>query len=763
MLLKKNIWLIFHTLLLVGTIYLVLSTYLIWQNIQSKSASELSYINKVFSSSVTSTFDQQEIMLDLLGQQLLRYGEYSNRAESSRILDGLLEQNQSLVGFGLASEDGDLIASSSNIDLSKMPNLKQNENSRETFLKAIESTQMVLGKTYFLEALDNWVIPIRKSIRDSNNRLSGVMTAGIKPEGLLPRLNQIQIDDNNNQYQAMLLHDARFDYVYVSGIADADIVKTVLNNAVSADTMVTHVDSMQAQLGMSMDDLKSSLHSAEYFAPGKNGEMRFYSSLYIPKYKIWSLVYIPRVHLSQQLIDQSGEYILAYVIVFTIFFFLFRYIYNVEQNRRQLLIEQANQDYLTGLDNRYSLERSEQKWINAEASPFSVLFLDLDNFKNINDSYGHSFGDLILKQVADRLRSFFVKPATVCRQGGDEFIILSPKIDRSSLEYLAQEVLSKLSKPYEVGQYSFTIGASIGICRYPRDGDSFDSLLSAADTAMYKAKSEKNDYCLFTDELREQVSTTAKIEQALHTALANNEFHLVYQPQITSQGNIYGVEALLRWRNPDLGNITPDRFIPIAEDSGTIIEIGYFVIEQSIEDIIKLKQSCGHPEICLSINVSVRQLQESSFQQRMEALLASSGYPPGQLTLEITESIFINDFEYVLPLLNEIRALGINLSLDDFGTGYSSLSMLRKLPIDELKIDKDFINQITEIREDRAMVLNILNIARNTNMRVVAEGIESSEQSELLIELGCNIGQGYYHCHPVDFDQLLTFCGNLKE
>ena len=760
MFLKKNIWLIFYALLLIGLIYLVLSIFLSWNNIKNKSAEELTYLNRIFASSVTSTFDQQEIMLELLGQQLLSNKQYKNHKVTSHILDQLLKQNTSLIGFALSNLDGKLLAASSNIDLNKMPNLKQDNNSKSSFIRAMQSRKMVLGTTYYLPAIDSWVIPIRKAIRNIENKLVGVMIAGIKPKKLLPKLNELNANKGFQQFQAMLVHDDSFHYAYISGVSDISQVEEIIKNPIPDKIINFHQQSLRQQLNLSLEDVRNSLISAEYFAEGRDGEIKMYSLSYLADYKLWSIILVPKSRLFDQLISSITQYTITFLFVFSVIYFLFRYIHQFEQRNRKQLINQANQDFLTGLSNRLYLKYVEPRWVHEKASPFSVFFMDLDNFKNINDSYGHSYGDMILKQVAIRLLSIFSEKSLVCRQGGDEFIILCKKTSQKSLDEIASKVLNTISRPYEIDNYLFTIGASIGICRYPIDGENFDSLFSAADTAMYQAKNNQHNYFIFTNELKQQLDQKSAIEQALHSALQKNEFHMVYQPQIASRGALYGVEALIRWQNADLGFIPPDKFIPIAEDSGLILELGHFIIDQSIRDITELGKINDFYDLQLSINISVRQFMEFGFLEHLKSSLLIHKFPSRQLTLEITESIFIEDFDCMVPLFNEIRALGIKISLDDFGTGYSSLSMLRKLPIDELKIDKSFIDQSTDNTRDKAMVINILNIAQNLGLKVVAEGIEQQQQAELLAENGCDIQQGYFYSRPIKYKELEQYCSS---
>jgi diguanylate cyclase (GGDEF)-like protein len=281
-------------------------------------------------------------------------------------------------------------------------------------------------------------------------------------------------------------------------------------------------------------------------------------------------------------------YLVTFLIIYALAFWMFRRIDVFEQSSRRQLVKQANQDFLTGLKNRQFLRLAESKWTNKRGHPFSEFFIDLDNFKNINDSHGHSYGDILLKQVAERLLSVFSKNDLVCRQGGDEFIVLCRCCDEPSIASLANRVLQAIATPYYVENYNFVLGASIGVACYPQDGNSFEALFSAADTAMYQAKNVKNSFNIFSSELREQLMETSYIQQALPLALAERQFSLVYQPQVADSRLPVGVEALIRWDHSEKGMIPPDRFIPVAEGNGMIIDIGHFVIDQALLDMTRI-------------------------------------------------------------------------------------------------------------------------------------------------------------------------------
>lgn len=756
---KKNIWLIYYVFLVLGLAYLVATAYSRWEEIQKNSATELSYLNRIFSSSVTLSFDQQEIMLDLLGRQILSDKPADNTIRTQRLLDSILQQNKSLLAFGLADLEGHISVGSSNLDLSRMPNLKEQENSRKSFNKAMHLKRMVLGRTYFLTALDDLVIPIRKGIWDSDNRVIGVMTAGIKPRELLPRLDAMnQHVSDDAPYRLQVFHDYDFYYAYVSGVKDKSVLRKIIDEPMSPEYLEMLDKAIQDQKGLSLEKLRSASAPVVFSAHDKDGKVNQHSMVYLPKYQLWSCAILPREFLLTQLYHSLVFYVFTFLVVFGLAFLMFRRVDAVEQKNHRELVRQASQDFLTGLSNRQYLRVAETQWINDQARPFAVFFIDLDNFKNINDSHGHSYGDVLLKQVADRLLLICSDTELVCRQGGDEFIVLSHDSDEASVTKLAQAILKAIAAPYYVEKYNFVMGASIGVARYPDDGGSFEELFSAADTAMYQAKNVKNSFNIFSGELREQLMDTTYIQQALPQALSAGELSLVYQPQVMDSESPVGVEALIRWKQGDKGMIPPDRFIPVSEGNGMIIDIGHFVMDQALMDMSRLTSNQGCTELLLSINVSIRQLQENGFVDRLAARLSESEFPAQQLTLEITEGIFIDDLQYMIPVLNQIRSLGVKLSLDDFGTGYSSLSLLKQLPIDELKIDKSFIENITTHDEDRLMVLNIIDIAQNLGIQVVAEGIEQEEQSRMLIDLGCNLQQGYYFCKPVELEQLIEYC-----
>ncbi len=756
---RKNIWLIYFAFFALGLIYLVASSSSRWQALKTDAVVDLAYLNRILSSSLTINFDQQEIMLDLLGRQLLTNDSSLDARQTRKLLDDILLKNSTLLAFGLANLDGEITVGSSNLDLDKMPNLKLHDSSRKSFLKAMEVDRMVLGRTYYLPALGDMVIPIRKGIRDSENQLIGMMTAGIKAHELLPQLGSIDRRTRSVMpYRLQVFHDQEFYYVYAGGIPDATRLREIIDKPITESELSLLEQSVREQLGFGLEELKEQSVPAVFSDVDGAGRTQLHSLVYLPRYELWSSSTLPMDSLVTELWKSITFYLLTFVIVFSIAYLMFRQISQDEQKSHDELLKQASQDFLTGLKNRQYLRLAEPHWVGRGASPFSVFFIDLDNFKNINDSHGHSYGDILLKEVAERLLKVFSDKDLVCRQGGDEFIVITHTCNEKAITNLAAGVLQALASPYYVEKYNFAMGASIGVANYPADGDSFETLFSAADTAMYQAKNIKNSFYIFSSELRDELMETTDIQQALPQALADGEFSLVYQPQVLDGQIPVGVEALIRWKNGDMGQVAPDRFIRVSEGNGMIIDIGHFVIDQALCDLSEINRHHYCQNLHLSVNVSIRQLQENGFTERLSASLLKFEFPANQLTLEITEGIFIDDLQYLIPVLHKIRSLGVKLSMDDFGTGYSSLSLLKQLPVDELKIDKSFIDNITTRNEDRLMVLNIIDIAQNLGIKVVAEGIEQAEQSNLLLDLGCNLQQGYFYSEPVDLERLVEYC-----
>ncbi len=586
----------------------------------------------------------------------------------------------------------------------------------------------------------------------------GVMAIGIRPNKLLLDLDVLTKNSQQTNYSSFLIQDITFYRLHMATNDPNMDVNALVGNRVSKDIYKAHAKALFTETGLTIKQFRSFRKTIEYSSINLFGVATQFSVIYLPRQKLWSIVSRPKEQILNEWKKAIATSLIAFCIVFIILFVLFSSLKKSAENNRKELLNQANHDFLTGLHKRLFLKYVEPHWTMEAKKNFSVLFIDLDNFKHINDHYGHNIGDKILKIVADRLRSIFSERDLICRQGGDEFIVLYQNSDDVNVKRVANQVITNIEKVYHINQYEFVVGASIGISQYPKDGDDFDALFRTADTAMYAAKEKNIDYQFYTQELSVKTAHVANIDQALHYALQNKELYMVYQPQIKLDKGLYGVEALVRWESNTLGFIPPDQFIKIAENSSLILDIGHFILYQSISDMSRLCHRLNRNDVQLSINISVRQFLEINFLSSLKAILDELKFQPERLTLEITESIFIDDFEYILPLFQKIRKLGIKLSLDDFGTGFSSLSMLKKLPIDELKIDKSFIDLIVENEADRTMVVNILNIARSLNLIVVAEGIEDKEQAEILDQHLCDIQQGYYYSKPMKYDDLSEYC-----
>ncbi|MEF1170454.1 bifunctional diguanylate cyclase/phosphodiesterase, partial [Vibrio campbellii] len=435
---------------------------------------------------------------------------------------------------------------------------------------------------------------------------------------------------------------------------------------------------------------------------------------------------------------------------------LVRSIANNELATRQKLLYQAHHDHLTLLPNREYLRAHITKWLNETSAPFALMFIDIDNFKSVNDTHGHEFGDEVLKQIALRLKSFDSEDRLIVREASDEFILLVNQTDDSVVRALASDLIHYLSEPYVVHENQFLLSSSVGVALYPSHGKSLDALLRSADIAMYQAKKDRNAYSIFDQQMQAKHLHKMKIEQRLRLAIERQSLFLVYQPQLNRAGEIYGVEALVRWQDEELGFVPPNEFIPVAESSGLMVRLGELIIEKSFVDMARLtgrvKQS-----IQMSINISVKQFIQVNFIEDLVAMIDRHKVEHSRITLEITENLFIEDLEKFAPICQRLHSLGFKLSLDDFGTGYSSLSMLKALPIDEVKIDKSFVDNIENDEKALNMVQNIIAIGKNFGMKVLAEGVETRHQRDQLTACGCDLIQGYFYSKPLPFEQLVSF------
>jgi len=440
---------------------------------------------------------------------------------------------------------------------------------------------------------------------------------------------------------------------------------------------------------------------------------------------------------------------------------LFSDITKRKQNE-SLIHHQANFDALTGLPNRnlfqdrltHAIDLAEKN--NKYAA---LLFIDIDRFKYVNDTLGHSLGDQLLQDIANRLTHNLQKPSTIARFGGDEFIVILP--DESNLHHVesaVHKILKDLEQPYSLNGNPVFASASIGVAVYPVDGKDSETLLRKADNAMYKAKDKgRNNFQFFTVEMDNEAQQRQELEHDLRQAIEKKHLSLVYQPIIDPvTGAMVNAEALIRWQHPEKGLISPRQFIPLAEEVGLILPIGEWVLREACSEAMRWNDVSGNPP-GVSINLSSIQFQ---FQKQdipglVKTILAETQLPAEQLTLEITESLLVDDD--TLKQLQEIRDLGIGLSIDDFGTGYSSLSYLKKFPVSTLKIDRSFIMGLPDNSEDEALVSAILVMANSLNLTVVAEGVETQDQVDLLKSKGCQFVQGYYFSKPLFKDDFATY------
>jgi diguanylate cyclase (GGDEF)-like protein len=424
--------------------------------------------------------------------------------------------------------------------------------------------------------------------------------------------------------------------------------------------------------------------------------------------------------------------------------------------------QMATHDHLTSLPNRVLFNEELQRALaraERHARPVALFFMDLDRFKNINDTLGHQFGDRVLQEAAKRLSSCVREGDIIARLGGDEFVLLVEELgDPAALTEVARKLLASVADLGAIDGQELNISLSIGICAYPADGRDAKSLLAGADIAMYRAKEQgRNRFCFYSAELQSHTPEKLALEAGLRHGLERNEFRVHYQPKIDmASGEITGVEALLRWQHPEHGLLLPEKFIHIAEETGLIIPIGYWTLRE-VCSRAKAWEAAGLPRMPVAVNLSANQFAQEQLVPQLAEILKSTAIDPGILELEITESMVMRDPEQAVQLMHNLRAMGVRLTIDDFGTGYSSLGYLKRFPINSLKVDRSFVRDLPHSVDDIAITRAVIAMAHSLQMNVIAEGVELKEQLDVLRKEGCDEFQGYLCRPPLVEEELIGF------
>lgn len=739
----RNTWLMYYCLIAITTVLLLTNIYSKYNDLLSKLKYEQLYITKIVKADINTLLSKYETMIDLVNEDFSK-----DNILNQNILQNILQKSDFLIGFVIFNLDGTLRAKSNNL-----PDRVYEANSDTYFDKSFSDSlykdNLMIGKAILSPVTKKWIIPIRKTLFNDAGLANGFMASAINLEKLKQKWPQSQAFGNT----ITLIFDQNFYPFLHTGItADnyQQFYATPLTN-----TQLSNTEVQLKKQDLTFEMLRNTGNVAQLIFSDQ-GKQILHSIAYDKEYQFWAYTSRPLSDVLTPLSYAAVYYLTLYFIFLVMVFFLFKWIVKIEKSKLAALTYKTEHDDLTGFYNRSVLVKIMGK-LSKDQKRFSMLYIDLDNFKNINDSFGHKYGDALLQAVSQRIRnSLETIPSHLFRYSGDEFIALIENDNEQTIRNFSAILLNNLAELHSINNHSFSVTSSIGIARYPLDATDFETLISYAENSMTIAKKTKNHYLFFSQAVHQKLLKQGEIEQALRHATDANEISLVYQPQVDNEGNLYGVEALVRWHSATLGNIPPDLFIPIAEETGLMPKLGQHIMNKAMYEIASLQRN-SNTTFKLSINVSVRQFVQVNFFEALTKSIQYFGENKLPITIEITESLFIESLEVLLPIFCKMKKHDISLALDDFGTGYSSLSMLRDAPIDELKIDKSFVDHISKNKTDRAMVKSIISMGKNLNMRVLAEGVESAEQADILTENGCDLLQGYYFSKPLPVEELANF------
>ena len=706
------------------TVAFVLFAFNAWYATQRVFGNELEHANRLLRQSSEAVLAHEESVLRVLGRRLEEADALLYPERSRHLIDQMLEINTAMAGFGLVRPDGQLVLVSGVPAERNLPSLLDRAESREGFLSALQSDQMVIGRTYFFPLLQKWLIPVRLAMRNAAGEVVLVMAAGINIDSKEALWQAIEVKPG---MQLALLRDDGYPQLVLPTSPDQ-------REAVYAAPLTAH-------------DGAPLMGSEDETALVRTERLGRYPLTVVTRYERQTLV-------DTYLRDMTMPALL-YLIALAMGWLLFQYLQQKQREFEGNLIYQASHDALTGLPNRMLLEDRVMHDIaraRRNKRRVAIMYLDLDQFKRVNDGFGHKTGDLMLRVCADRLLSNLRDADTVGRLGGDEFLVVLPDLsDATAVRTLAYRLLEDFRRPLRVQGRDLFSTVSIGVAVFPDDGERAEILLQNADTALYRAKDGGRDnVCFFQPQHSQAAARRTEVESALRDALVHDELSVVYQPKANGRTLQWdGAEALLRWHSGQLGDVSPAEFIPVAEDSGLIDAIGWFVIDSALRDLHRIRERA--PDFGMAVNVSVRQFRDPTFIRHLLERLHKADLPCHALELEVTESIMAEG----VPELEALREAGLRLAIDDFGTGFSSLSYLKRLPVTTLKLDRAFVSDLETDNADRALITAIMAVARELDLDTVAEGVETQGQLAFLQARHCSHLQGYLLGRPMPLADLL--------
>lgn len=735
------------TLILITLIF-ALVTFDRSQNIYNHFLHENESYANLIANSTSSYFKQIQMILDLIGNQLLEDNNYQNTQKSKAIFDRMLRLNNSIIGYALIEPSGNYLLTHLDTPPEDIPNVLTREAAKDSFLHTLSQKRMVIGRTYFLNATQALAIPVRMPFYDTNGIALAVMAVAIDA-------NNPEIFDasllNSDTHMIHLFRDIdRYRQLYLHNTKSID-PQSAYNNPIQKAIYQQVMDSISQYSGEPLEQIKrlGTVVSITYEDQLQRSEF-LVSARFIPELDLWATSYLRLSAVYISIAIDIAKLTLVFLFAVGLLLFLFRRLDESEQQKKQDLEHQAKHDSLTELPNRRFLQQNAKELLGGK-KPLQIMLFSIDDLKAIEDIYGYSIAEDFLCTFVGR--ALCEKQHKLIQLGSNEFLLIS----NSSSE----QRLTEISKLKDYLQQSITCHGilinftlSMGVAKYPSDEQDIHALIRFADMAHQESRKERNRITVFTPKIEAAFIRRLMIEKQIRPAISSGEFTIMYQPQIRYPHKIYGVEALVRWHNHQLGFVSPAEFIPIAEASALMPLLGEHIIEQTCQEMSEFIRH-QKTQFQLSLNISAKQFMHEGFVPHLMRHIQMNNLNPERITLELTESIFIHDLNYLINVLQELRQKGFKISMDDFGTGFSSLSMLRRIPLDEIKIDKSFVDEITQDQSAEYVAKTIILIAKELNYKVLlAEGTESKEQVEILQHHGCNTFQGYYFSKPLTVDQL---------